>query len=368
MKSLLLLLSIVIICFVSIVVDAATLVRYVNTASTVGGDGTTPGTTGATRAFPTLKEAEGALNTHLVDDGDIMEIRCLTTDGTADTASVIFNGWTTGISNYIKVWTDEADVYRHNGTWSTGNKYRMEITATGVGEVALQFNEEYFRADGLQIAVTNASNDNVSAFKPQGITANNDLRLGNTIIRGVSLSGAGDNVRGIFCGDADVNLTVWNCIVYDIVNGTDDCHGILFTSGNVDLINCTFMDNRQNIVESTAGVCNAYNTVAFGATDAGENWGGTWDAGNNNGTEGTDAEMPQTDRVYNVATTDFETYASDDFHLASGSNLKNQGATDPSGSGFGDPDIDGDTRSTWDIGADEFVDGAPAFIPKIQWF
>ncbi len=55
-----------------------------------------------------------------------------------------------------------------------------------------------------------------------------------------------------------------------------------------------------------------------------------------------------------------------DFHLAAGDTAALNHGVDLSGDAnlaFSD-DIDGDTRSgTWDIGADEFVDGAPAAFP-----
>ncbi len=279
---------------------------------------------------------------------------CKCTGGSADTASVNFVGWTTDATNYIKIWTDSADIYRHDGKWTTGNVYRMEVTTTGDGESVIDIDENYVRVDGIQIAVTNDDFDTVAAIRPDSVDAGNDVRVSNCILKGVGLSGAGDNVRGVYCTDADMNLTMWNTIVYDFVNGTVGCAGVRFNNGNLTLYNSTFIGSRQNIEESTAGTMNAYNTVAFGATQAGSNWLGTWDAGTNNATEGTDADMPQTDRVDNVVSGDFEDYANDDFHLASGSALIDQGVDDP-GSGLFSDDIDGDIRSTWDIGADEFV-------------
>ena len=67
--------------------------RYVNTASTAGGDGTTNGTAGATRAYATLAAAISAEATNLVTADVVLRIYCAGT--TADSFDGDFTGYTT---------------------------------------------------------------------------------------------------------------------------------------------------------------------------------------------------------------------------------------------------------------------------------
>ena len=69
------------------------------------------------------------------EQGDLTGVRdeiaiakCRCTGGTADT-SVSIDGWTTSSTQYIKIWTDPAESYRHAGVYpSSGNIYRMSTT------------------------------------------------------------------------------------------------------------------------------------------------------------------------------------------------------------------------------------------------
>ena len=56
----------------------ASIIRYVNTASTAGGDGTTNNTSGATRAYATLAAAETALRQTLTGVGADARPPCVT--------------------------------------------------------------------------------------------------------------------------------------------------------------------------------------------------------------------------------------------------------------------------------------------------
>src|SRR5690606_828489 len=71
----------------------ADTIRFVNRASSAGGDGTTNATSGANRAFATLAAAEAALQ-GTINSGDRLLIYC--DDGGAgnDTTVVVIAGWT----------------------------------------------------------------------------------------------------------------------------------------------------------------------------------------------------------------------------------------------------------------------------------
>jgi len=94
----------------------------------------------------------GASSTYAVlsDAGDsaIAVATCRTSDGSPDTTAVIIDGWTTSATNYIKIWTDPDEPYRHRGVWDESG-YRLELN----NDVILDL-EEYARIDGLQIYKT----------------------------------------------------------------------------------------------------------------------------------------------------------------------------------------------------------------------
>src|SRR5690554_6305228 len=99
------------------------ITRYVNTASSPGGDGTTNATTGDNRAFASLNEAEAAIPASIADWYDIV---CEGQD--ADSAAVDFAGTTTSASNYVQVRTDPSATYgRHAGARDT-SKYRLAVS------------------------------------------------------------------------------------------------------------------------------------------------------------------------------------------------------------------------------------------------
>jgi hypothetical protein len=101
------------------------ITRYVNTASTSGGDGTTNGTVGANRAFNKLASAESALRNAALDDD--LEIVCC--GATADNASVTFdensyNYVTAGHTITIRANRNDPAGF-HGGKWNT-QTYRLE--------------------------------------------------------------------------------------------------------------------------------------------------------------------------------------------------------------------------------------------------
>src|SRR5688500_12960810 len=113
--------------------------RYVNTASTPGGDGTTNATVGANRAYASLSEWEGARNAVL---SEVEEVIC--EGSAADTAALTIVGWTTSAANYISIRTDTAG--RHDGKWNT-SKYRLYVE----NSTPINQQEDYVRIEGLQI-------------------------------------------------------------------------------------------------------------------------------------------------------------------------------------------------------------------------
>ena len=96
----------------------AEITRYVNTASTAGGDGTSNGTTGSTRAYASLDEACNAEAADLVTAGDNLVILC--SGSTADNINASFTNtsWVTSATNDVLIKPNTGQ--EHSGVWNTG--------------------------------------------------------------------------------------------------------------------------------------------------------------------------------------------------------------------------------------------------------
>lgn len=152
------------------------------------------------------------------------------------------------------------------------------------------------------------------------------------------------------------------CTVFDCINAGSGTYDGVELNGAGTFINCLFVDNDRVgwFAQATGGTNLVYNCTAIG---------GQWGyyavaAGDTNtainciaqgfSTAGFDGSFDAT----TTCTTSGVTFVGgDDYHLAAGDTVARGNGTDLSAT-FTD-DIDGDTRSAWDIGPDEYQ-GAPA--------
>lgn len=324
-----------------------TQTRYVNTASSAGGDGTSNLTSGSTRAYPTLSAAENALPASLTEP---YIINCCGT--AADSTSVNFTGVTTSASNYIQVQGNTGDsAGRHNGVYST-SKYRLEV---GVDYVhILGVDAAYIRFIGIQVRQTNSS---TNAYGPVNITttagASSALLFESCLIR---------------CGTTATNDTDGSCVVHG--GGTCIIRNCVIYGG----YNCVvtlWNNSAPNLTIQNSTICKAtvYGVYDSGSTSACTN---VYSGGNSNDYQTVDSfttcmsadAATRTGVTNNIAftTANFTNVSAntEDLHITSSSALKNVG-TDLSGTFT--TDIDNETRptgaNTWDIGADEYVAAGP---------
>jgi hypothetical protein len=173
---------------------------------------------------------EADLQVSALNKASVAVCRC--TGGTADTTVTSVDGWTTEAANYIKIWTDPTESYRHNGTWLTGNYYRYEITDAGIA--GLNIRENYVRLKGLQIRTPSINDNSDHVIRVAIIDVSNDIRIEKCIIRGANNGTYTQN--GISVADADAIVKIGNNIIYDI-NGTvanycilDDGSGYIYNN------------------------------------------------------------------------------------------------------------------------------------------
>ena len=264
--------------------------------------------------------------------------KCRTTSGAADTTAVTIDGWTTRAENYIKVWTDTSESYRHPGNWDT-TKYRLEVS----GNNAIRIYEEYSRIVGLQIQVSDSSSS-YSGIVLSPSTSTTTLRINTNIIKGV-ISGTAQNNAGIIQSSNGTSY-VWNNVAYGFLYGIETT-----TSGSVMYAyNNTVYGNNTGIYNSTAGAIALKNSLSYNnATD----YSGTFNAISTNNLS-KDATVPNIGTYYASSTVIFFSADNGNFHLfPSDTGAKNKGTSSISEIGFS-VDIDNVTRTgTWDIGADE---------------
>ena len=259
---------------------------YVNTHSsnTAGGDGTTNNITGSTRAFASLNEAEA---TNKTVTNDIIE--CDSGDGTADSTSVDWNGWS--ITGNLTVRANRGETtgfYDGDLVWSNSH-YRL----VGFNSNQLQIQDPDIIIDGLQIQSTHTSTNRYSI----SIAENNTTIRNCRVTRG-GLGGGGHCINfnnGTFRSGGDIE----NCIIFDT---SSDGDGVSFgASGSAArtqrVFNCVIFDVDYGINYKTDDVDLTYefrNNVIFNVGASDRHW---------NPTDPTNASWTHTHQAVDLAST-----------------------------------------------------------------
>ena len=319
-----------------------TIIRYVNTNSTAGGDGTTNATVGANRAYESLS----AWNT--AEAQALSEPATVICSGGLDSSTLLMSGWTTSAANFILITTTDD---RHDGVFDSGKYYR------DVGDsvtTPFDMRENYCRIVGLQFQrdVKVPSAGTFSCIKVRTVSSG-DIRFEENIFKSIAPETAGLSTA-VEITDASNTYSFKNNICFDFI-GTGDAPVFPTVNVSLDVYNNTF-------VNCTVGVKSLSNTLCVNNVfqDCTTDISGTANAGNNyNLTD--NVSIPGANSVANSTLT-FEDKAGDNFALAASD-------TDAIGSGVG-PSSDanvpptgilGVARSgaTTDMGASVFV-AAPA--------
>lgn len=322
-------------------------IRYVNTASTAGGNGTTNATTGANRAYASQPELEAAEQITLTDN---WTIECC---GAAADTAVTYDGWTMG-SFSITVRGNPSDANgKHAGVYST-SKYRVEANS-GTAAAITPIEENMIIRD-LIARNLNTGGTGIGRLAVVG----NDLQILNNIIYGAGASGGG---VGIGLQDTgNLRAKAKNNIVYNWDYGIY-CRQDAASTGDSLLINNTVTKCGLGGIRGRGSFppqCHN-NIVAFNTTD----WTGSFSStASHNTFTNNGATCPGTTDI------DLSTYAATDlfvdntnnnFHLLSSGSayalVDNEGVGPSSNTDVTTDDIDGDTRSgtTTSVGADIII-------------
>ncbi len=348
------------------IADAATIVRYINTDSSTGGNGTTNDTTGANRAYASMSSWEQAEQADLVSDGDIHQVNISAPSGTVDTSSggSVISGWTTGASNYIEMIGDRTN----ESVWDTNIYVRRRTNGSAHG--ALRIMENYVRIKNLQFEADLSGADSVIRFHADSGAV--DYRLEKCYLRSYLTPTSIDN-RCLHANGGDSGDTyVWNCIMDGGANAPimaviDGSFG-----GALHIRSSIFTRGNNGIWRNT-GTVNAKNCIIFNTDDDIQYTVSPLDycaSDDNEGTNSIDISPGATEADdWNDAFTD---YSNGDFTIKDTSSVLYNAGLDTSGESapldFTD-DFIGTTRpqvSSWDVGAFELL--ISSFIPKIQIF
>lgn len=332
----------------------AEIVRYVNTASSPGGDGTTNATSGANRAYASLNEWEADEQQDLAGGGNTMLVHC--EGSAADTAAVTINGWTTNATYGITIQADEDK--RHPGEWSTGH-YRVYPEDA----IALFTYEDYINVIGVQFGNHTPTVNSKHIVCLLSVTASNQINIEYCIIKGAMDSTY--SMRCVQIVDADFNVLIRNTLVYDA--GTiANCYGIYGdNSTNVVLENVT-VARCWICIRGASGTWTETNVLCDNSTIAGTDLYTWYNDANHTRTycASNDDKADDQGGAGNRVNQTF-TFV-DGYHLASNDAGARDHGTDLSGQGYTD-DIDGETRTgTWDIGADEYIAPVGIAMPIIS--
>jgi hypothetical protein len=326
--------------------------RYVNTASTAGGDGTTNATSGANRAYATLSEAFEPL--HFGSTSDVYRVNCsgATADpGTSASSSTDHTAWefTTSPTNYVEVIGDNT-----TGMWNT-SAYRIEVTNRHA--VYNQY-AAHVRFYNLQVQITNTNGSTYDALRLS--TANNDTSNGapyllfkNCIVRRGSGSSSGATAAFVNSVSGDGSLAgpcyVINCLAIGATGGGSggfNTDNSAWAQANIRHYNCTaagclYSFNDPGIVINCLSTAPTSGVGFVGTYGTGSNYNAEDDG---NGAPGANSRTAQTFTFVNAAGGNYQLATAD-------AGAKGFGVTDP-GSGLYLDDITGTTRTVpWDIGA-----------------
>ncbi len=345
--------------------------RYVNTASTAGGDGTTNATTGTTRAYASLSAWEAASQADLVTAGDTARVLC--EGATADTTVCDINGWTTGASNGITVEVSQAN--RHTGKKNTA-KYRLEANQRYYSP--LKVTEEYVRLIGLQIIQLGAYSDGGHGlFFLMGSTAGR-IEIENCLVINEGGATTGQGSCGVEFGSNDIRVST------RIRNSTfiNWRYGIVLASSQS--ANITYILHNNTVANSAVNgiTTSGYPGVGFTNTVIKKN-NLVYGSGTSDYAQDADLSRTTLTNTTNVSedatspnvggrskTFTFVDAAGLDFHLSASDVGAKALGTDLSADAdwaFSD-DIDGQTRpGTWSAGSDEPISGAQSpLLPFLQ--
>jgi hypothetical protein len=316
----------------------ADTIRYINTASTAGGDGTTNATTGANRAYATAQEWEAAEGTDVTATAGHHIVYC---DGAGgdDTSALSVGGWTTNASHRI--------IMQQN---PDGTLYRRAANSP-----AVDIGVDYIIVDGVDLSAQDAAGGynvvNMGTYAP---TPGSNLAIIRNCIGSHILTNFSGSY-GVYAYKANRNCIVENCAFNfngrGIESRTAASFLLYYSVFNLRANGYGILSDANTVIKNSA-MFNSGTVQCF--------WSSGTTNGSNNASDDATATTQFSSSLANVVAANTfvsVTAYAEDLHLQSGSVL--EGAGIPI-AGY-TTDLEGLPRdaSTPDIGAYEYGAVAP---------
>jgi len=324
--------------------------RYVNTASSAGGDGTTNATTGANRAYASLNEWEAAEDgVNLITDGDTHKVDCTGTLTSQDTTALIIDGWTTGPSNDITI--DGLDPF---------DGYFLDTVAASQNSVRNY--EDYVTVQRLRV-----QNNYVGSFRYT-------LRFIDASIGAAKIRLLSNRVTALSIGvvTGAIGIAVRAGIDVDIINNVVTCPTGIFnigvditgagTTGAYNLYNntCVGADTGYRGADVTKfATARCINNIGQDAVNGAFTTAAAWTTFTNNLSDDTTGNSGLQNVTLTFADADKHLDSTDTEAMGVGANLYSDSYYAVT------TDIDGDARpdAAFDLGADHYIAVGGATIP-----
>lgn len=296
-------------------------------------------------------------------DSVILVASCRCTTGISDTSTTI--DIITGINNYIKIWTDPSEGYRHRGKWDP-SKYNISMPSAISTTPPIKIISQYVRIDGLQVYVDRIALGTVYGITAVPITSITDIQISNNIVKtGSHINGGSAIELSYDLGITNMVAKVWNNIVYSDTTSAGGGGGIKV--GDIDWAAYVYNNTIYNFSYGIIGApsCHAKNNLLYKNTVNYYSYFNTDSTNNLSGPTLTDAPSLNARQAQPVT---FVDEVNKDLHL----DKTDIGAMNYGANLYNDPnipfqnDIDGNNRggagAIWDIGADEYS----SLCPPIQ--
>lgn len=315
----------------------------------------------------TVRSFDGA-NRNLDTNGEIYHLACYRGLNFGTSAQVIIDGITTSSTEYLEIYTPylESEVgvsQRH-----------LFIAQVGIGatlNVKFDYNTRHVRIHGLVLKASQSTSA-AAALTTTAQYSGSDFRIYENILTESNNSSStihfGIHIESLIgAGNETGAWRVWNNIIYTF-RGSGVTAGIGIT-GQLGGRPIVYAFNNT-IVDADEGIGNNFDGTSVWSInnvvqDCGDSFRGNFNSGSGFNLND-QSDSPGSDNI-NSTSLEFVDLAGDDYHLTSADAAIAIG-TDLSGDAnlSFTTDIDGETRSVWNMGADEWF--APAGVSNAGIF
>lgn len=347
------------VCFISKVNSSTSFDVVTATGGTPSDEASAVTVNSITADYASLSAAEaGASDANHLNTSDLetatitLNLMCYA-GASADTTAFVIDGYTTTPTYCINIivsngGTQSIATNRHQGAWSSSCYYLQAAPSTGNG--CIKFQDPDIHLIGLQIDKTNNVGDTACLYYGP---SNGAYTVDRCILRSSYGTLSNQYQSGIETyGSGISTLDVTNTIIYGFAGSTTPMGGTdLSSSGfTVTLYNCTIFSCRDGVNRS-GGTVSATNCAVFSNTD---DFNGTITVTYcaSDDADGTNA-IDLNENASGEWAACFTDYSNGDFSVKDTDSHLYDAGTDLSA--YFTTDIIGTTRSTWDIGAFEYV-------------